>query len=241
MRGRPFTREFKLDGVRQIARGAKRPAQAGREPHLRERLLARWRRESEERGEAAFTPRVLAGQGVQASAEQRVAELDRGCGQLALQNPAAAESRAQKGLAARAARAAHADASACACAERGAVITVLHQTSPPPPPRGAHAVPLARRQPQLVVRASAGRGTSRRRDRAARGHRPPRARLCRLWLPARDPRVVPRRLGIAHAQAGAARHARGVLAVPTHTARRGDDRLRPRRPHVARPAQGRHP
>lgn len=88
MRGRTFTREFKLDVVRQIASGAKRPAQVCREHQLSESLLARWRREYEERGEAAFTPRVLDGQVAQASAEQRVAELERLCGQLALENAA---------------------------------------------------------------------------------------------------------------------------------------------------------
>ena len=74
--------------VRQVASGAKRPAQVCREHQLGESLLARWRREYEERGEAAFTPRVLAGQAVQAAAEQRVAELERLCGQLALENAA---------------------------------------------------------------------------------------------------------------------------------------------------------
>ena len=88
MRGRTFTREFKLDLVRQIASGAKRPAQVCREHQLGESLLARWRREYEERGEAAFRPRARDGQAVQASAEQRVAELERLCGQLALENAA---------------------------------------------------------------------------------------------------------------------------------------------------------
>jgi transposase len=89
MRGRTFTREFKLDLVRQIASGAQRPAQVCREQQLGERLLARWRREYEERGEAAFTPRVLDGQAAQvSSAEQRIAELERLCGQLALENAA---------------------------------------------------------------------------------------------------------------------------------------------------------
>jgi transposase len=89
MRGRTFTREFKLDIVRQVASGAKRPAQVCREHQLSESLLARWRREYEERGEAAYTPRALDGQASsQASAEQRIAELERLCGQLALENAA---------------------------------------------------------------------------------------------------------------------------------------------------------
>lgn len=85
MRGRTFTREFKLDVVRQVTSGAKRPAQVCREQQLGESLLARWRREYEERGAAAFTPRSLDGN---ASSEQRVAELERWCGQLALENAA---------------------------------------------------------------------------------------------------------------------------------------------------------
>ena len=88
MRGRTFTREFKLDVVRQVASGAKRPAQVCREHQLGESLLARWRKEYEERGEAAFSPRSLDGQAAQAPAEQHVAELERLCGQLALENAA---------------------------------------------------------------------------------------------------------------------------------------------------------
>jgi putative transposase len=86
MRGRTFSREFKLDVVQQIASGAKRPAQVCREHQLAETVLLRWRREYEERGEAAFTPREVAAGSP--SAEQRVAELERFCGQLALENAA---------------------------------------------------------------------------------------------------------------------------------------------------------
>ncbi len=85
MRGRTFTREFKLDVVRQVASGAKRPAQVCREHQLGESLLARWRKEYEERGEAAFTPRSLDGP---APAEQHVVERERLCGQVALENAA---------------------------------------------------------------------------------------------------------------------------------------------------------
>ena len=86
MRGRVFSREFKLDVVQQIVSGMKRPAQVCREYHLAETVLLRWRREYEERGEAAFMPKeASAGQ---TSAEQRMAELERFCGQLALENAA---------------------------------------------------------------------------------------------------------------------------------------------------------
>lgn len=85
MPGRTFSREFKLEAVRQIAEGHKRPAQACREYHLAESLLSRWRHEYELRGDAAFTSR----EGGQPSAlEARVAELERFCGQLALENAA---------------------------------------------------------------------------------------------------------------------------------------------------------
>jgi transposase len=86
MRGRAFSREFKLEVVQQIASGAKRPAQVCREHHVAETVLLRWRREYEERGAAAFTPRDAASGPL--PAEQRVAELERFCGQLALENAA---------------------------------------------------------------------------------------------------------------------------------------------------------
>ncbi len=82
-RGRVFSREFKLSVVRQVAGGEKRPAQVCREHGIGEGLLLRWRREYEARGEAAFT------QAQPSETEallQRVAELERLCGQLALEN-----------------------------------------------------------------------------------------------------------------------------------------------------------
>src|SRR6476469_6907117 len=82
MHGRMHSREFKLDVVRQVESGAKRPAQICREYELAESLLLRWRHEYAARGEAAFTPR-------QPSREQeleaRIAELERHCGQLSLE------------------------------------------------------------------------------------------------------------------------------------------------------------
>ncbi len=85
MPGRTFSREFKLNVVRQIAEGHKRPAQACREYQLAESVLSRWRQEYDRRGEAAFTPT----EGGQVNPlEARVAELERFCGQLALENAA---------------------------------------------------------------------------------------------------------------------------------------------------------
>ncbi len=82
-RGRVHSREFKLTVVRQVASGEKRPAQVRREHGISEGLLLRWRREYEARGEAAFAPHQLAE--VEAL-ERRVADLERLCGQLALEN-----------------------------------------------------------------------------------------------------------------------------------------------------------
>ena len=83
MPGRTFSREFKLDVVQQLATGEKRPAQICREHHLAPSLVHRWRQQYEQHGEQAFSP------GPKSDSEaltQRVAELERFCGQLALEN-----------------------------------------------------------------------------------------------------------------------------------------------------------
>jgi transposase len=83
MHKRMHSREFKLDVVRQVATGQKRPAQVCREYGLADSVLSRWRKEYQERGEAAFSPPQSAESITQ---EQRIAELERFCGQLALEN-----------------------------------------------------------------------------------------------------------------------------------------------------------
>ena len=83
MHKRAHSREFKLDIVRQVATGQKRPAQACREYDLAESVLSRWRKEYQEHGEAAFQPRQTEGVTTQ---EQRIIELEQFCGQLALEN-----------------------------------------------------------------------------------------------------------------------------------------------------------
>ena len=85
MPGRTFSRDFKLEVVRQLAEGHKRPAQVCREYQLADSLLSRWRKEYDERGEVAFTPKEG---GQQSRLEARIAELERFCGQLALENAA---------------------------------------------------------------------------------------------------------------------------------------------------------
>jgi transposase len=69
--------------VRQVTTGQKRPAQACREYGLADSVLSRWRKEYHERGEAAFLPPASEQASTQ---EQRIIELERFCGQLALEN-----------------------------------------------------------------------------------------------------------------------------------------------------------
>lgn len=80
-----YTREFKLKVVQSIESGELRPAQACREYQLAESVLARWRQEVRERGEAAFTPLTPS---LSDTYELRIAELERVCGQLAIENAA---------------------------------------------------------------------------------------------------------------------------------------------------------
>ena len=83
MRGRHHSREFKLTIVRQLASGEKRPAQVCREHNLAPSMVARWRQEYETRGEAAFVP---AEPTPTQALETKVADLERFCGQLAMEN-----------------------------------------------------------------------------------------------------------------------------------------------------------
>ena len=98
---RTFTREFKIDLCRQIQSGQKRPAQLCREHQLTEGVLLRWRREFEQRGEAAFSAKDQTEVSATALLEQKVAELERFCGQLSLENSilkkASAAGRRQSG------------------------------------------------------------------------------------------------------------------------------------------------
>jgi transposase len=80
---RNHTREFKLECCRQVATGEKRPAQICREHNLSESVLLRWRKDYEARGEAAFTQRLPS---ADETLQARIAELERFCGQLSLEN-----------------------------------------------------------------------------------------------------------------------------------------------------------
>jgi transposase len=80
---RVHSQAFKLEVVGQLFSGEKRPAQVCREYGLAESLVQRWRREYAERGEEAFAPRAYSREECR---ERRVAEFERLCGQLALEN-----------------------------------------------------------------------------------------------------------------------------------------------------------
>ena len=80
---RTFTREFKLDLCRQVKSSQKRPAQVCREHQITEGLLLRWRREYEQRSEDAFSSKEPS---TTQPLEQKVADLERFCGQLSLEN-----------------------------------------------------------------------------------------------------------------------------------------------------------
>jgi len=79
---RTFAPELKQEICRQLVSGEKRLAQVCREHALAESVVIRWRKAYQQRGEHAFT----AGSSAGTSPEARIAELERFCGQLALEN-----------------------------------------------------------------------------------------------------------------------------------------------------------
>ena len=83
MKRRVHSREFKLEVARQVVIGEKRPAQVCREHDLANSVLDRWRKEYEQRGEAAFSEREVT---EQEALERKIAELERFCGQLSWEN-----------------------------------------------------------------------------------------------------------------------------------------------------------
>ena len=84
-RARTFTREYKIAVAQEIMRGERRPSQVCREHGLNHNVVVRWRHEVEARGDAAFLPMVAR---EEEAAAQRIAELERLCGQLVLENTA---------------------------------------------------------------------------------------------------------------------------------------------------------
>lgn len=81
-----YTREFRLKVVRAVETAELRPAQACREYQIAESVLNRWRHEVQVRGEAAFS--LVQTPTTQLDYETRIAELERVCGQLAIENAA---------------------------------------------------------------------------------------------------------------------------------------------------------
>ena len=86
MSARTFTREFKIEVVRQLANGEKRFAQVCREHNLAQSVLCRWQKEYQERGENAFSARQATEISAAEALEQRITQLERHCGQLSLEN-----------------------------------------------------------------------------------------------------------------------------------------------------------
>lgn len=103
---RKYSREFKLSVVRPVARGEKSPTDICREHHLANSVLDRWRKEYDLLGEDAFQPRrrwlcsraeseaekemgvttmTVAVEGGR-NGQDRIAQLERLCGSLALEN-----------------------------------------------------------------------------------------------------------------------------------------------------------
>ena len=80
LKRRRFSREFKLQIVREIEAG-KPPAQAAREYQIHPTLILRWRQEHLRYAERAFT-----GNGRLHRDEARIAELERMIGQLTMEN-----------------------------------------------------------------------------------------------------------------------------------------------------------
>lgn len=86
MPGRYHSREFKIQLCKQVSSGERRPAQICREHNIANSLLVKWRHEYEARGEAAFTPRQPSELPENEALHARISELERFCGQLALEN-----------------------------------------------------------------------------------------------------------------------------------------------------------
>jgi transposase len=82
---RSFSREFKLQVVRQLVSGEKRFAQLCREHNLCQTLLRRWREQYDQRGENAWLD-PDAGRRVEAEAQTRIAALEAALGRATLEN-----------------------------------------------------------------------------------------------------------------------------------------------------------
>ncbi|GHO71981.1 hypothetical protein KSC_108730 [Ktedonobacter sp. SOSP1-52] len=82
MSGRVHSQALKLMIVHQLATGERRPAQVCREHNLAPSVVSRWQKDYQMHGDAAFASKREA----EPSAEAKIAELERFCGQLAMEN-----------------------------------------------------------------------------------------------------------------------------------------------------------
>lgn len=80
LKRRQFTREFKLQVLREIEAG-KTIAQAAREHQVHPTLIGRWQEQ-----QAKYAQQAFAGNGHAYTEEARVAELERKIGQLTMEN-----------------------------------------------------------------------------------------------------------------------------------------------------------
>ena len=79
---RKFSAEFKVDAVMDLLTGARTAAEICRERNITDKLLYRWKNELQERLPSVFER----GQAENDEAGQRIAELERMVGRLALEN-----------------------------------------------------------------------------------------------------------------------------------------------------------
>ena len=83
---RRHSAEFKLEVVRAIESGEKRPAQICQEHRLDPKMVREWRRRYEVEGEEAFRDRGREGRQELAAARRRIADLEGLVGRLTLEN-----------------------------------------------------------------------------------------------------------------------------------------------------------
>jgi transposase-like protein len=86
---KPYSWEFKLQMVQRLSKGTHNMSQMSRDYHVTRSLLYAWIRLYQERGEAAFVPDRATAAPPEIErpehAEERVAQLERLCGQQALE------------------------------------------------------------------------------------------------------------------------------------------------------------
>lgn len=82
---REYSREFKIQTMREIDAG-RRIVEVARQHRISPQLIEKWRALWRAQGEAAFPGRGRQGAGEPATEQQRIADLERKIGQLAMEN-----------------------------------------------------------------------------------------------------------------------------------------------------------